>query len=201
MENVSRFSTNFAGKVVTSGSKTGSAYPQLTVTSTKDQFVLNPKALALLGLSEGGYVAMIDVNKAEAATTDHNARYYLTPGWDKGKGVMEGAKIGKGGKFSYATIYSAIMMDNPEISQASNKDLEAAGKGIIRVTPGGKETFIATQKVTFKVERLVEPGQNGEPDVTEFQVADGVFQKVYALTGYEATAHDPKEMGNDEAAE
>lgn len=194
MESVtSRFSSSFIGKTVQSGSKVqGSAYPTLTVTSTKDKFVLNSKALALMGIGEGGYVVMIDRNRGEVATTNPNERWYLTAGWNKGKGQMEGAKIGKGGGFSYAGIYSAMQMNEPEISEASVKDMVAAGKGILRTTASDKDAFIATHKVTFKVEKLVEQGENGEPDITEFPVAEGISQKVYCLTEMDVTDHDPR---------
>jgi len=192
MEKTSRFSTSFAGKVVASGSKVlGSAFPTLTVASTKDKFVLNPKALALMGLSEGDYVVLIDVNRGERTTDDPNSRWYLTKGWDKGKGAMEGAKIGKGGGFSYSGVYSAIQMNDPDLSEASVKDMVAAGKGILRDTESGKEAFIATQKVNFKVEKLVEKGE-GEELIDTFEVAKDVVQKVYALTEMDIVAHDPK---------
>lgn len=192
MEQVSRFSGSFVGKTVASGSKVqGSAYPTLVVTSTKDKFVLNGKALALMQLAEGMNVVMIDVNRGEVTTEDSNQRWYLTAGWDKGKGQIEGAKIGKGGGFSYSGIYSAIQMNQPDISEASVKDMVSAGKGITRETESGKEAFIATQKVEFKVEKLVQKGPNDE-DLTEFEVAPGVFQKVYALTEMAIVDHNPR---------
>jgi hypothetical protein len=210
MNPVSRFSSSFVGKAVTSGSKVqGRTFPALTVASTKDKFVLNSKALALMGLSEGSYVVMIDMNKGNVVTENPNERFYLTAGWDKGKGNFEGAKIGKGGSFSYSGVYSAIIMGKPEISEANIKDMAAAGKGILRVsnagTPDEKETFIGTQKVEFKVEKLVQPNPTaGEPDLTEFEVSSGVFQTVYALTEQEITAHTPRTDGkpdDDETAE
>ena len=97
MNQLSRFSSSFVGKTVASGSKVqGSAFPTLTAASTKDKFVLNNKALALMGLSEGSNVVMIDLNRGEVVTEDSNARWYITAGWDKGKGNYEGAKLGKG---------------------------------------------------------------------------------------------------------
>ena len=200
MEKVSRFSS-FVGKAVASGSKvSGSAYPQLAVTSTKDKFVLNSKALALMGLSEGSNVVMIDVNRGEKTTDDHNERWFLTAGWDKGKGNLEGAKIGKNGSFSYAGIYSAMLMDNPEIAEAKPADMVNAGLGIYRDAEK-KEGFIANRKVYFKVERLAEEGTDGEL-ITEFEVASGVKQAVFALTGYEVAPHTPRageeEDGGDE---
>lgn len=196
----SRFSSSFVGKTVASGSKVqGSIYPTLTVTSTKDKFVLNTKALGLMGLSEGSNIVMIDMNRGEQVVDDSNARWYLTMGWDKGKGQTEGAKIGRNGSYSYAGIYSAIQMNNPAISEASVKDMVSAGKGITRVTGTAedpKEAFIATQKVTFKVERLVQPNEvEGEPDLTEFEVSKGIFQPVYALTEMEIIPHTPRSEG------
>jgi hypothetical protein len=199
---VSRFSGSFVGKTVQSGSKVqGSAFPTLVVTSTKDKFVLNTKALALMGIGEGQYVVMIDVNRGEVTQEDPNARFYLTKGWDKGKGAFEGAKIGKGGGYSYSGVYSAIQMGKPDISEASVKDMVAAGKGVTRETKSGKDAFIATQKVAFKVEKLVQAGEkDGDPDQTEFEVSDGLFQKVYALTEMDIIAHDPREVDVDAEA-
>lgn len=201
MEKVSRFSGMFLGKAVASGSKVqGSAFPTLTAASTKDKFILNQKALALMGLTEGDNIVMLDVNRGEVTTTDPNSRFYLTKGWDKGKGQTEGAKIGKGGAFSYAGIYSAIQMNQPDIAEATVKDLVAAGKGIIRITESGAEAFIATQKVHFKVEKLVEETAEGEL-VSEFEVTKGVFQKVYALTEMDIVEHTPKSDGSSEEGE
>lgn len=201
MEQVSRFSSSFIGKTVASGSKVqGNAFPTLTATSTKDKFVLNTKALALMGLAEGNNVVMIDLNRGEVVTENSNERWYITAGWDKGKGQTEGAKLGRGGAFSYSSIYSAIQMNKPDISEASVKDMVAAGKGITRVNKEGKEAFIATQKVTFKVEKLVQKGE-GDEDIQEFEVAPGIYQKVYALTEYEVTEHDPRSISDEEDGE
>jgi hypothetical protein len=173
------------------------------VTSTKDKFVLNGKGQALLGLSEGGYIVMLDYNKGGVLTDNHNERFYLTKGWDKGKGNFEGAKLGKGGSFSYSGVYSAIQMDKPDITEASIRNMVEAGKGIIRKsnegTPEEKEAFIATQKVSFKVEKLVQPGaQEGDADQTEFEVATGIWQEVFALTEYEVIAHTPRTDGKND---
>ena len=197
MEKVSRF-TSFVGKAVASGSKvSGSAYPQLTVTSTKDKFVLNSKALALMKLAEGLNVVMIDVNRGEKTTEDTNARWFLTAGWDKGKGNFEGAKLGKNGSFSYAGIYSAILMNNPDIAEAKPADMVNAGLGIYRDAEK-KEGFIANRKVYFKVERLAEEGPDGEL-ITEFDVAAGIKQPVYVLTEMEVTPHTPRSEEEDDA--
>lgn len=208
MENVSRFSSSFLlGKVVISGSKsTGSAYPALTVTSTKDKFSLNQKALAIMELVEGMNVVMLDLNKGQQVTDNPNERFYLTKGWDKGKGNMEGAKIGKNGNFSYAGVYSAIVMNDPTISEASVKDMEKAGKGIIRTNNAGtdkeKEAFIGLQKITFKVERLVQKAEvEGEADTTEFKVAEGITQPIYALTEMDTIKHTPREAEAEVAAD
>lgn len=190
MEKTSRFSTSFVGKTVQSGSKvSGSIHPTLVVTSTKDKFNLNQKGLAYLGASEGSYVVLIDVNKGEVTTEQPNDRFFITLGWKKPAG-MEGAKIGKGGTFSYAGVYSAMQLNRPEISEATVKDMVEAGIGITRETPSGNEAFIATQKVTFKIERLVVE-EDGDV-VNEFEVAPGVIQPVYCLTERSVEAHDPK---------
>jgi hypothetical protein len=188
MENVSRFSNSFKGKLVVSGSKmSGSAFPTLTATSTKDKFNLNQKALALMGLAPGSNVVMIDMNKGEVVETDCNKRWYLTAGYDNGRGDKTGAKISNTGGFSYAGIYGAMVLNQPDISEASVKDLVDAGKGIFRETPKEKQAFIGLQKVNFKVEKLVDEAGN---DI--FEVAEGVYQKVFALTERTEEEHDPK---------
>lgn len=195
----SRFSTSFVGKTIQSGSKmTGSAYPSLTVASTKDKFVLNQKAMALMGIGEGDNVVMIDLNKGNVITENSNERWYITKGWDKGKGNVEGAKIGKNGSFSYAGIYSAMQMNKPDISEANIKDMVAAGVGITRATKGDKEAFIATQKINFKVSPFAQPSTiEGEPDITSFEVAKDVHQPVFALTEMEVIEHTPREVGEE----
>jgi hypothetical protein len=85
-------------------------------------------------------------------------------------------------------------MNDPDISEASVKDMVAAGKGILRLTESGKEAFIATQKVNFKVEKLVEKGE-GDELIDTFEVAKDVVQKVYALTEMDIVPHDPKSAG------
>lgn len=197
MEQKSRFSTSFVGKTVQSGSKvSGSIHPTLVVTSTKDKFNLNQKGLAYLGATEGSYVVLIDVNKGEVTTEESNDRFFITLGWKKAAGI-EGAKIGKGGTFSYAGVYSAMQLNKPDISEATVKDMVAAGVGITRETPGGADAFIATQKVTFKIERLVVEGEDGEL-IKEFEVAPGVIQPVFCLTERSVDAHDPKEPSGSE---
>lgn len=204
MENVARFSNSFIGKTVASGSKTsGSMYPTLTVTSTKDKFVLNGKALALMQLGEGQNVVLIDYNRGEVVTQDSNDRFYITAGWEKGKGAWEGAKLGKSGAFSYAGVYSAMQMNKPDVSEATIKNMEQAGIGIIRdgekdADGKAKQVFIATQKVTYKVERLVQANPKGGDDLTEFEVSPGIFQPVYALTERDVVAHTPRELGGAE---
>jgi hypothetical protein len=193
----SRFSS-FIGKHVTSGMKsTGSAYPSITASSTKDKFTLNPKAMALMGVGEGSFVVLIDVNKGEAKVTDSNSRWFITKGWERSKGFSEGAKIGKNGTFSYAGIYSAIMLNDPSITEGSAKDLVDNDKAIIRETEGGNQACIAKQKVTFKVEQLVEEDEEKNQE-TEFFVAEGVKQTVYCLTDMDIILHDPKNVSEED---
>ena len=152
-------------------------YPTLTLTSTKDKFLLDEKAMALLGVTPGSNVVLIDINKARPETTDENERFYITKGWPNGDQV-EGAKIGKNGSFSYAGIYGAIQINDPEITMASEEDMVEKGKGRIYETQGGKEGFVATNKVRFRLEQYVETDEEGNK-ITKFPVAEGVVQEVY----------------------
>jgi hypothetical protein len=205
MENVSRF-TSFTGKTVASGSKvSGSAFPTLMITSTKDKFVLNNKALALMAIATGSYVVLIDMNRGEVTTTDPNARFFITKGWEKPNGAFEGAKIGAGGSFSYAGVYSAMQMNKPDITEATIKDMVDADLGITREgKDSGKENFIATQKVSYKVERVtnvIKDEEGNEVTVSEFEVAPGVVQQVYALVERTEIEHNPSEIDDDASAD
>lgn len=195
----SRFSS-FVGKNVISGMKSSSSSPIITASSTKDKFVLNPKAMAFMGVSPESYVVMIDRNKGEVVTQDSNARWLITPGWERNKGYYEGAKIGKGGTFSYAGIYSAIQLNDPAITEGSAKDLVEADKAIFRETGKGNQACIAKQKVAFKLERLAEKDEESGEVQETFEVAPGIFQAVYCMTDLEVIPHDPREADEDDAA-
>ena len=189
MEVVSSRFASFVGKGVKSGSKqSGSMYPTLTLTSTKDKFLLDEKAMALIGVTPGSNVVLIDINKARPETTDENERFYITKGWANGDQV-EGAKIGKNGSFSYAGIYGAIQINDPEITMASEEDMVEKGKGRIYETQGGKEGFVATNKVRFRLEQYVETDEEGNK-ITKFPVAEGVVQEVYRLINRTEIEHE-----------
>lgn len=190
MELTSRFQS-FVGKSVKSGAKsTGSMYPTLTATSTKDKFQLDRKAMALIGVDVESYVSLIDVNIGEVVTENCNERWFITKGWKGQDGQFKGAKIGKGGNFSYAGVYAAVQINDPSVTEATDRDLVELGKGRIYETAGEKQAFVATNKVTFKVERLVIKDEEGNITQDEFEVATGVIQPVYALVSRTELAHE-----------
>lgn len=189
MEATSRFSS-FVGKTVQSGSKpSGSIFPQLTLMSTKDKFQLNKKARALLGVDEGSYVVLIDINLGEVMTTDTNKRWHITKGYVDEKGNDKGAKLGKNGAFSYAGIYAAININEPEITEGTDLDLVEKAKGRIYETKGDKEAFVAVNKITYTLERVTVPGEDEGTVIDTFEVAKGVVQPVFVLTKRIETPH------------
>lgn len=198
MENTGRFAKSFIGKVVASGTKTsGSVNPTLTLASTKDKFVLNKKAMGILGVQEGDSVVLIDMNANEVVEQDCNQRWFIAKGWDKGNGNTEGAKIGKGGSFSYSTTYSAMVINQPDVPGATVADMVAAGKGITRESEKTeKSSFIGLQKVQFNLQRLVD-----ESGADKFELAKDVFQEVFVLTNRTEIAHDPKRIDSDDDSE
>ena len=191
----SRFSS-FVGKTVKSGAKsTGSMYPTLVVTSTKDKFKLDRKAMAALGVDIEGYVNLIDVNLGGVETEDCNQRWFITAGYKGSDGQYKGAKIGKGGNFSYAGTYAAMQINDPAITEATERDLVEAGKGRIYTTDGEKQAFVATNKVTFRLEKYKVTDDEGNTQ-DEFEVAHGVVQPVFMLTHRTEIEHE-SEAGLD----
>ena len=114
--------------------------------------------------------------------------------WD---GQYKGAKIGKGGNFSYAGVYAAIQINRPEVTEGSDQDLVEQGKGRIYETKGEKQAFVATFKVRYKLERYVIKDEEGNVTADEFEVAEGVMQPVYALVERTEIEHN-SEVGMDE---
>lgn len=190
MELTSRFQS-FVGKSVQSGAKSsGSMFPTLLATSTKDKFQLDRKARALIQVDEGGYVSLIDVNIGAVQTEDCNQRWFITKGWKGSDGQFKGAKLGKGGTFSYAGIYAAMQINDPTITEGSDRDLVELGKGRLYETKGQQEAFVATNKVSFRVERYVIKDEEGNITQDEFEVADGVMQPVFALVNRTEIVHE-----------
>lgn len=203
MQSASRFSS-FIGKTIVSGSKsTGSMFPQVMAASTKDKFILNDKAFALMGVAQGSYVVMIDMNKGGIVnTTDPNSRFFITKGWERSKGTYEGAKIGKNGSFSYTGIYSAVMLQDPAVDACKIDDLVAKGLGVYVVSEAGNENFISKQKVTYNLVRFVQKDEETGETCDLFEVAPGVEpQAIYAMVEVKIEEHTPKAEGSEEEAE
>lgn len=198
METTSRFQS-FVGKSVQSGSKPSSSmFPTLLVTSTKDKFQLDKKARAMMGVDVEGYVNFIDVNLGAVTTEDPNARWFITKGWKDQNNQPKGAKIGKGGTFSYAGVYTAMQINKSDITEGTDKDLVELSKGRIYETPSGKEAFVATNKVSFKVVKFVIRDSEGNVTQDQFEVAPDVIQDVFMLTERTEIPHDSS-AGLDES--
>ncbi len=169
MKEVSMFSKAF----VVSGKKVNSSIrPEVVLTTTKDKFVINDKALRLMGLTQGDRVAMFDmlgVPGADVSTQED--RFFITKSFKHG-GVDAGAKIGNNATFSYSGIYSGILMNSIDVKECNAADLVRAGKGIIREESGN---FIAGNKIKMEV---VEYGMfSPMEDLPE--------QMIYALKNFE----------------
>lgn len=184
----SRFSS-FVGKAVKSGTKvSGSTVPQLILQSTKDKFKINEKAAALMGVDAGSYLVLLDVNRGSVDTTDHNQRYFVTKGYKTSTGDQAGAKLGKKLDFSYSGIWAAILIDEPETTEAKADDLKALGKGDFSEK---SQNFISNKKVIMSVKPFEVEDADGNV-ITEHEIAPGIVQKVYVLTDLEFVDHDAK---------
>jgi hypothetical protein len=125
------------------------------------------------------------MNRGEVTTTENGQRYFITKGY-KTATSQQGAKIGKKLDFSYSGIWSAILMNNPEVTEAKMDDLIAAGKGIIS---DKSQNFISNKKVNMDVKPFEVEDEDGNV-TTEFEVASGVFQKIFVLTNLNFIDHD-----------
>jgi hypothetical protein len=190
---VSRFSS-FLGKTVKSGTKvSGSTTPQLILQSTKDKYKLNEKAAAMIGVAAGSYVVLIDMNRDGITDGDNNQRYFITKGFMENKS-QAGAKLGKKLDFSYSGIWSGMLMDKGDVTECKMEDLLAADKVVVIEKSGN---YISKQKLIMDVKPFViekEDGTNQE----EFEVATGIFQKIYILTNLTFVNHNIEDIEDSE---
>jgi len=186
MELTGRF--NFSAAAVKSGTRsTGSANPTIQVPSTKDKFILNNKAMRALQVSVGDRVQLIDLMEQ---TDDMTQRFAIARGGKNARGIEVGAIIGKGGAFSYAGIWSAILMSSIgiNVTEASNEDLvrnelvEARGNTVIGLT-----------KAEFELDAVTQINEDGE-EMTEFDV-NGITTPIYMFTNPIWKEHTPKVFG------
>jgi len=208
---ISRFGASFVGALVKPGTKVQeSLRPEIMAVSTKDKFVVNAKARQMLNLADDGRIAMLDAAQNNGQATNMNDRFYVIPNYVTKSGSVIGAKLGKGASYSYAGIWSAIMVAKMDVFSAQPEDLVREGKAIIREKEAiakdgtvildklGKPVIvsncIATQKVHFEVVPVLnEEGVNLHVVDTE-----GTEAPVFALTNMEVYAHEPRENGSDD---
>lgn len=191
----SSIASRFMGKSVKSGVKaTGSAFPQLILASTKDKFVLNQRALAMLGIEKGSYVVMYDENLGANPTDDRNVRFFITRGWVDAKGNPVGAKVGKDGSFSYTGVYSAMLMNDKDITGCTSDDLVRAGKASYAKE---SENFISKTKLFGTLKKVTVDDENGNV-IDKFEVSEGRFQEMYVITDIAEEEHVPGVDVDDE---
>lgn len=183
----SRF-TSFVGKTVKSGSKvTGAVGCRMVVQSTKDKFLLSKAAAALLGVTTGSTIVLLDKNLGGVATEDNNDRYFITKGYENAKGVMQGAKLGAHLDFSYSSIWGAIINNDPAVTEIKPEDLIKSGKAVKLAKSGN---VISLKKVEMDVKPYAE--EDGDETVTEFEIEPGVIQPIFLLTNLNFIDHDTK---------
>jgi hypothetical protein len=193
MVETGRFSTTFLGQLAPAGRKVlGSSRPELIATSTKDKFTLNEKATMLMGVKEGSQIVMIDKNlyiTNPEEKLSQNERFLIAVVDDSFEGIVNTATIGKTKSYSYSGVWSAIVMRDPLITEATKKDLVRAGLGILR---GKNDSYVGLKKVSMELVPYVE----GED--TLFQLAEGTNPvALYSLINAEVHDHDPKSIGKD----
>jgi hypothetical protein len=180
----SNFASIFEQGFIPSGKKiSGSSRPEIIASSTKDKFVINSRAAALMGLEEGDRVVMSDLS-GKPGVESQEQRFYITKGFEYG-GKPAGAKLGKAFVFSYSGPYGAIMADDVEVKECNTADLVRMGKGIIKEESGN---FVALQKVHMEVVLVGEASP----------MKDVPPQPIYALTNFEIVEHDPKGISESE---
>jgi hypothetical protein len=196
-----RFSFAFLGKIAPAGRKVqGSNRPELTATSTKDKFVFNEKACLMLGIGEGSKVVMIDQNLHIPAGTgerlSQNERFFVAVAPE---GFDQCALISATKAFSYSGVWSAMLMNDPEITEASTADLVRAGLGILRGEKG--KNYVGTKKVCMEVVKYTETDEDGNV-VEDFELIEGYPKvKLYGLKNAELRDHTPKSEASTEEDE
>lgn len=191
-----RFSSTFLGKIAPAGRKVqGSSRPEIRATSTKDKFVLNEKARLLMGVEVGSRVIMIDQNLKLGAgeRLEQNERFFICPAPE---GFDEAALIGDTKAFSYSGVWSAMIMNDPEITEASVDDLVRADVGILR---GAKmKNYVGTKIAAGEVIRYTEEDEEGKT-VDLFELIEGYpAVPVFRITNIEFKNHDPKSTSDEE---
>jgi hypothetical protein len=194
----SRFSSAFLGKVAPAGRKVqGSSRPEIRATSTKDKFVLNEKARILMGVEPGSKVVMLDNNlyKAPEDRISNDKRFFIAA---CPEGYTENALLGDTNAFSYSGVWSAILMNDPQITEASSDDMVRAGLGIKRGKQG--KNYVGTKIAAMELVKYTEEVDGEILDT--FEIVPGFpAVPVFELTNIEFKNHDPKKTEAEELGE
>lgn len=204
-------SFNFSNKKVNSGTKVSAHLnPTLNIGTVKDKFVCDSKCQKLMEIGTGKRVIMID-NKVEESfmvkigevIDSKEARFLITPGYTKA-GKEVGALLGKNAEFSYGVVWSAIIMNKPEITEVAPKDLEALELVIRRDTEGGKVSTISNTKISYTVAAIVDA--EGIQQFATMDEEEGVeiIVPIFALIDRTEEDHEAKSAGTsipDEATD
>jgi hypothetical protein len=180
-ENLS-FSDFFESGPVKVGRKvSASSRPEIILATTKDKFIINNAALALMGLEPGDRIAFYDrFGKPDAK--DLESRFYVTKGFEYAGGET-GAAIGNNKTFSYAGIYSGILAGDANVLECTPADLVRLGLG--RIKENGR--FISNTKIRMEVVPFSEavPLKGLEP------------QMMFALKNFEYVEYDNEDVDFD----
>jgi len=193
-----RFSMAFLGKVAPAGRKIqGSNRPEIIATSTKDKFVLNDKACMLMGVEEGSKIVMIDQNlyiKNADEKLSQDKRFFLAVAPEDYSGNT--ATVGKQKAFSYSGVWSAILMNDPQITEASAHDLIDAGLGLLRGEKG--KNYVGLKKVAMKLAQYTETDEDGNV-IEHFPLEEGgTAVNIYTLADAQFRDHTPKSEGEED---
>lgn len=156
---------SFASKVVKITRTTGSSFPEMTISVTKDKFSLNEEALKLMGLNAGDKVVMFDMNQGaepEDLLPTREGRFYIAKNDfnDEKRGL-----IGKTGGFNYTGIWSAILVGQPNVLGKSNNDLKQMGLVIETVSESGFTAVKGTKRFNVEIVPFVDEKGNDTFDI------------------------------------
>ena len=196
--NFAKFNSVKAAVAKSGARVVSNAAAALVVSSTYNRFILNDKAMKMLGIEDGDYVTMLDLAadpknfekdaNGEVVLFEQDSRYGIIKSIE---GV--GAKVAEDGGFSYSGIWGAMMLNDGETSSADGKAVKEAGLAI--ATQGKKGlNYIATQKITFAL--LPMPGEDDEDAIVDGSMfhaeLTGTLVPVFQLTNSSTEDSEPK---------
>jgi len=192
---------NFKTAVVKPGTKvTDESRPVLTLTPTFNSLRLNKNAQQLVQqylidtLDDekiGTRVLMFDM-AVQYPDIDPNSRFALCEGYIGDDGAPVGAKVAVDtGSFSYSVIYGAMLLQDNAITNITPAALIERGL-VYPKAAGDKSPQYTSTKV---VNTVLEPYANGE----EFEVANGVYRKLWLVTNFTEDDHTKREITKKES--